>query len=142
MTQDISFRRFLREAKGFLKGISGVLTASKKVFLPLLAVLMLLLLIEVRVFLLALALCVVALILLYAFALRRVLFKKPMVGVEGLIGLTGTVVEWRGVSGLIFVHGELWRATSDTAFKKGDKVVVTGVTTKRGVKSLIVKGIR
>jgi membrane-bound serine protease (ClpP class) len=53
--------------------------------------------------------------------------RKPQTGMEGLIGLTGTAKTDIHESGLVFIHGEIWRARSDTPIKKGDKIIVQSV---------------
>ncbi len=59
--------------------------------------------------------------------------KQPSTGQEGLIGLVGPV---RGelkpavdgsYRGTVLVHGEIWRASSDEAVDKGERVVVQGM---------------
>ncbi len=57
-------------------------------------------------------------------ALRR----KPVTGVEGLIGLKGvskTRIDQSG--GLVFVRGELWKAYSDSPIEEGEEVEVVSV---------------
>jgi membrane-bound serine protease (ClpP class) len=55
-------------------------------------------------------------------------FRKPVVsGKEQLIGSIGEIMEDFESNGPIFVHGETWRAVSDTAMLKGDKAVITGI---------------
>jgi len=53
--------------------------------------------------------------------------KRSVTGASGLIGEIGEVREWSGSEGRIFVHGELWKATSKGPFLPGDKVVVQNV---------------
>jgi len=53
--------------------------------------------------------------------------RKPLTGPSGLIGEVGEVKEWRNTEGRIFVHGELWRATSEEPLSSGDKAVVENV---------------
>jgi len=54
---------------------------------------------------------------------------QPTTGREGLIGQIGEVREpiAPGAAGLIFVHGELWRAASDEALAPGTLARVTAV---------------
>ena len=49
---------------------------------------------------------------------------KPVSGKEGLIGSIGLVKEPLDPEGLIFVHGEYWRATSAEELEPGEKVEV------------------
>jgi membrane-bound ClpP family serine protease len=56
-----------------------------------------------------------------------ILKKKPVTGSSGLIGEVGEVKEWSNTEGRIFVHGELWWATSEEPLSSGDKAVVQSV---------------
>jgi len=51
---------------------------------------------------------------------------KPVSGVEGLLGETGLVKKRVDPEGLVFVHGELWRAISNERLEPGDKIEVLG----------------
>ncbi len=54
--------------------------------------------------------------------------RRPSTGSEGLLGLEGTATT--GVTakeGMVKVHGELWRATSDEPIEKGQKIRVEAV---------------
>jgi membrane-bound serine protease (ClpP class) len=53
--------------------------------------------------------------------------KKPRSGPEGLIGETGIVKQDVMPEGKVFVHGELWSATSVNPLREGTKVRVVGV---------------
>jgi membrane-bound serine protease (ClpP class) len=59
-----------------------------------------------------------------AFSAHR---TKPMGGIEGLLGETGLVKEKIDPEGLVFVHGEYWRATAAERLEPGGKVEVVGV---------------
>lgn len=50
--------------------------------------------------------------------------RKPATGAEGLIGLEGTARTAIDKEGMVFVHGELWRAWSDEPIEAGTKVTV------------------
>ena len=52
--------------------------------------------------------------------------KRPMGGLEGLIGKRAEVKEWEGHEGTIFVHGEYWRAVSDDILSSGQTAEVVG----------------
>ncbi|MFH0844299.1 MAG: nodulation protein NfeD [Pseudomonadota bacterium] len=52
--------------------------------------------------------------------------STPKSGMEGLIGETGLVKETIDPEGVIFVHGELWRAVAEEKIEMGEKVVVEG----------------
>jgi len=57
----------------------------------------------------------------------RAYHTRPRGGSEGLIGEIGEVRELIAPEGLIFVHGEYWRAVSRERLEPGDKAEVTGV---------------
>jgi len=52
---------------------------------------------------------------------------KPKGGAEGLMGEVGVVKEWADNEGLIFVHGEYWRAMAEERLEPGEEVEVAGV---------------
>ncbi|UCF82634.1 MAG: nodulation protein NfeD [Desulfobacteraceae bacterium] len=52
---------------------------------------------------------------------------KPRSGTDGLLGDVGLVKERIDPEGLIFVHGEYWRATASERVEPGEKVEVLGV---------------
>jgi membrane-bound serine protease (ClpP class) len=65
---------------------------------------------------------------------------KPQSGVEGLIGEVGVVKKPVDPEGLVFVHGEYWRAVSGEKLEPGEMVTVEEVTglilkVKKAVKS-------
>ncbi|MFO7460380.1 MAG: nodulation protein NfeD [Desulfatiglandales bacterium] len=49
---------------------------------------------------------------------------KPKTGMEGLIGSTGVVKQPLDPEGLVFVHGEYWRAVSREKLEPGDRILV------------------
>lgn len=55
--------------------------------------------------------------------------KKPVSGVEGMIGHEAKIIDWSGTSGRVHVQGELWAAHSDREyqFTEGDTVTISGV---------------
>lgn len=54
--------------------------------------------------------------------------RQPVrTGTEELIGSTGEVVAWSGVSGRIRVHGEIWSACSEMELAPGDRVRVVAL---------------
>lgn len=55
--------------------------------------------------------------------------KKPVAGVEGMIGRDAKIVEWSGNTGRVHVQGELWAAhsTHPFSFTEGDLVIIGGV---------------
>lgn len=55
-------------------------------------------------------------------------FRKPVVsGKEQMVGSLAEVQHGFNRDGQVFVHGEIWQATSDTPMQAGDKAVVTGM---------------
>ncbi|PJA18807.1 MAG: serine protease, partial [Deltaproteobacteria bacterium CG_4_10_14_0_2_um_filter_43_8] len=69
--------------------------------------------------------------------LFRMRNQKVVTGSEGMIGLVGEVSSWKGYEGSVFVHGEIWHATSDSTFSAGDKVRVDAMNgLKLQVKSI------
>ena len=60
----------------------------------------------------------------YAGTLRA---KKPMTGVEGLVGQKGRVIRWSGLEGHINADGENWRARAQEPLEPGDEIVITGM---------------
>jgi membrane-bound serine protease (ClpP class) len=57
----------------------------------------------------------------------RALRTKPVSGADGMLGETGTVKELIDPEGLVFVHGEYWRAFSEKRIEPGEPVEVTGI---------------
>ena len=53
--------------------------------------------------------------------------RMPKTGAPGMIGEVGEVKEWSGSEGMVFVHGELWKAISEAPLSAGDKAVVQNV---------------
>jgi len=52
---------------------------------------------------------------------------KPRSGTDGLLGETGVVKELIDPEGLVFVHGEYWRARAGVKLEPGDSVEVEGI---------------
>ncbi len=54
--------------------------------------------------------------------------KKPVTGAEGMVGMTGVVVETLNPEGMVRIRGELWSAEStDNMIDRGKKIVVEKV---------------
>ncbi len=53
--------------------------------------------------------------------------RKPVTGVEGLVGLEGEARTNIHHKGQVFVHGEIWKAWSDEPVAAGEKVIVEKV---------------
>ena len=68
--------------------------------------------------------------LFFIFAVTMVMkahMKKPLTGVEGIIGEKGNAVTSLDPSGKVFVHGEYWNAKSDDVIEAGEGIVVIGI---------------
>lgn len=50
--------------------------------------------------------------------------RKPVVGMNSLTGKTASVMEWKGHEGKVYVHGEIWNASSEEVLHKGDSVII------------------
>ena len=57
----------------------------------------------------------------------RAIHARPKGGTDGLLGEIGIVKELIEPEGLIFVHGEYWRAISEERLEPGEKAEVTDV---------------
>ncbi|MCF8130321.1 MAG: nodulation protein NfeD [Deltaproteobacteria bacterium] len=57
----------------------------------------------------------------------RALRSKPVSGADGMQGEIGIVKELIAPEGLVFVHGEYWRAFSEERIEPGESVEVTGI---------------
>jgi membrane-bound serine protease (ClpP class) len=58
--------------------------------------------------------------------------KKPVTGIEGMIGEIGVASSNLNPTGEVKVHGEIWKAESpDSEIKKGEEIVVTGIRNLR-----------
>ncbi|MBE9535301.1 MAG: nodulation protein NfeD [Proteobacteria bacterium] len=62
-----------------------------------------------------------------AFLAMRAHMAKPRTGYQGLIGEIAVAKESLAPDGKVFVHGELWNATSEDIVPVGSKVEVIGV---------------
>ncbi|UCH06440.1 MAG: nodulation protein NfeD [Deltaproteobacteria bacterium] len=71
-----------------------------------------------------------------AFLAFKAYRRTPKGGRDGLIGESGVVEEKIDPEGLIFAHGEYWRATSDEIVEEGEKVRIIGL---RGLKLIVEK---
>jgi membrane-bound serine protease (ClpP class) len=61
-----------------------------------------------------------------AFLAFRAYRKAPKGGMEGLLGESGVVEERIDPVGLIFAHGEYWKATSTEVVEEGERVRIIG----------------
>jgi membrane-bound serine protease (ClpP class) len=73
-------------------------------------------------------------VMYYAVLVQR---KKPVSGLEGLVGVEGTAVEKIDPEGKVFVEGEYWNAESTEPINKGEKIKVVDV---KGLLLKVVKG--
>jgi len=71
-----------------------------------------------------------------AFLAFRAYRSQPKGGMEGLVGEAGVVEERIDPVGLIFAHGEYWKATSAEVAEQGEKVRITG---SRGLELIVEK---
>jgi membrane-bound serine protease (ClpP class) len=62
-----------------------------------------------------------------AFLAFRAHMAKPRIGYEALLGEIAVAKEPLAPEGKVFVHGELWNATSDDIVPIGTRVQVVGV---------------
>ncbi len=71
-----------------------------------------------------------AIILATGYLVVRERRRAVTTGKEGLVGATGEVRTpvGPGVAGTVFIHGELWRATSDEQLPAGTRVRIMGVS--------------
>jgi membrane-bound serine protease (ClpP class) len=53
--------------------------------------------------------------------------KKPLIGIERMVGKEVKVEKWQGKDGIVFINGELWKATSDVPLLPGDKAMIEKV---------------
>lgn len=52
-------------------------------------------------------------------------WRRPAIsGAEGMIGIPGTIVDWKAGRGHVHTHGEVWSATSSEKLNKGTEVRV------------------
>ncbi|MDR2883792.1 MAG: nodulation protein NfeD [Deferribacteraceae bacterium] len=63
--------------------------------------------------------------------------RKPVGGMNDIVGEHATVMQWSGTSGKVYLNGEIWSAVSDTEYQKDEQVTVTSsenmtLTVKRG----------
>ncbi len=68
-----------------------------------------------------------------AYLAIRAISKRPVTGMEGIIGEEGVAYTDIEGEGTVFLHGEYWKATSSERISKGERVVaeeVTGLTLK------------
>ncbi len=62
--------------------------------------------------------------------------KKPVTGADGLLGKTGIAQTDILKKGKVFIHGEIWTATSKDKIKEGEEIIVEKIS---GLKLLVRK---
>lgn len=67
-----------------------------------------------------------ALALLFMILAVRALRRPVVSGAEGLLGLKGRVLDWKGQEGHVRTHGEIWAAKSTAPLAAGDNISVRG----------------
>lgn len=65
--------------------------------------------------------------ILLAWIVYRTLRRRPRTGTEGLIGEKGRALSAIHEHGEAFIHGEIWRASSEEVIREGEVIEVTGV---------------
>lgn len=50
--------------------------------------------------------------------------RKPLTGIESMVGKEVKVVTWQDTNGMVFINGELWKAASDDLLLPGDKATI------------------
>ena len=53
--------------------------------------------------------------------------RKPLSGIESMVGQEVKVVKWQDTKGMVFIKGELWKATSDDPLLPGDYATIEKV---------------
>ena len=53
--------------------------------------------------------------------------RKPLSGIESMVGKEIEVKKWQDTNGMVFINGELWKATSDHQLLPGDKAIIEKV---------------
>jgi len=80
----------------------------------------------------------IALLVFIAFAIIRAHRSRVNTGKEGLVGETAIAQTPLDPEGVVFVKGELWKASAENGrIEPGEKVTITGV---EGLKLRVVKG--
>lgn len=64
---------------------------------------------------------------LLAWIVYRALRRRPRTGSEGLIGEKGRALSTIHEQGEAFVHGEIWKASSEEVIREGEVIEVTRV---------------
>ena len=74
--------------------------------------------------------CVVYVALGRRYIHRRMLIKKEQTNIDAIIGRRGIVLKsiTKNVDGLVKIGNERWRARAEENIKKGDEIIVNGIS--------------
>lgn len=53
--------------------------------------------------------------------------RKPLIGIESMVGKEVKVEKWQDKDGMVIINGELWKATSDDPLLPGDNATIEKV---------------
>jgi len=53
--------------------------------------------------------------------------RKPLCGIESMVGKEVMVQKWQKNSGWVYLNGELWKASGDDHLSPGDRAVIEKV---------------
>ena len=53
--------------------------------------------------------------------------RKPLSGIESMVGKEVMVQKWQKKSGWVYLNGELWKASGDDHLSPGDRAVIEKV---------------
>lgn len=83
---------------------------------------------SVDIWVIGLAIVILASLIIFIAYIFLPHLKKPATGAEGMIGMTGVVMETLNPEGMVKIKGELWSAEStDNMINRGEKIVVEKV---------------
>lgn len=76
------------------------------------------------------AICVAYVALGRRYIHRRMLIKKEQTNIDAIIGRRGIVLKsiTKNVDGLVKIGNERWRARAEENIKKGDEIIVNGIS--------------
>ena len=53
--------------------------------------------------------------------------RKPLCGIESMVGKEVRIQKWQKKSGWVYLNGELWRASGEDYLSPGDRAVIEKV---------------